>query len=84
MIKCIVLNNSILISTIEETPSELGEPDCKLTNPFSIIKTESGCVLEPWLSDYTNQNSFMISSDKIITIAEPNETILSKYNSLIK
>ena len=84
MIKCIVLSNLVLISTIEESPSELGEPDCKLINPYKIKKIDSGYFLEPWLGEYSIQNSFMISSDKIITIIEPNEVLLSKYESVLK
>jgi len=87
MIKCISLHNINLITFIEEVTSELGEPDCKLTNPFIIKKPQMdglGLVLEPWLSDITDQNSFMISSDKIITISDPRKELLEKYQSLIK
>ena len=86
MIKCIVLSNDILISQIEEVTSELGEPDCKLTNPFVIKKDGLGInfTLEPWLGEITDQNSFMISSDKIITISDPSKYLLEKYNSLLK
>jgi len=81
MIKLLVLtNNVILVSKIEEVPTELGEPDCKLTNPF-VVK-ESG--LEPWLVDHTNQNVFMIHSDKIFTITDPKPTLLEKYEQLTK
>ena len=37
----------------------------------------------PWCVDFTSQNEFMISSDKILTIAEPNNKLLEKYKSLI-
>lgn len=87
MIKCIVLSNIILISEIEEVTSELGEPDCKLTNPFIIKKPKIDVLnstLEPWLGDIADENSFMISSDKIITITDPNKDLLEKYNLLLK
>ena len=88
MIKLIVLlNNQILISKIEEAPSELGEPDCKLTDPY-IVKdnqiTEQEKFLEPFLYGYTRQKTFMISSDKILTLTEPTPTLLEKYEDLIK
>ena len=39
IIKCLLLKNDIvLISEIVEVGTELGEPDCKLTNPFKLNK----------------------------------------------
>jgi len=73
--------NQILISQIEEVTSELGEPDCKLIEPFIIC--DDG-TLSPWLLDYTNQNDFMISSDKLLTIADPNSLLKTKYEELLK
>ena len=87
MIKCISLHDINIITSIEELTSELGEPDCKLTNPFVIKNPQIDgldLVLEPWLGDITDQNSFMISSDKIITISDPRKELLEKYQSLIK
>ncbi len=74
-------NNQVLISQIEEVTSELGEPDCKLTEPFVIC--DDG-TLTPWLLEYTNQNDFMISSDKLLTIADPNSKLKIKYEELLK
>ena len=82
MIKALLLsNNQILISTIEEVPSELGEPDCKLIEPYVI---NSDGTLSPWLIDISVQESFMIHSDKIITISDPKAVLIEKYQSLIK
>lgn len=82
MIKVVVLVSGInLISTIDEVGSELGEPDCKLTKPFLICE---GNMLEPWLSDVTSADTFMMSSDKILTLTDPRPTILEKYETLIK
>jgi len=86
LIKIILLaNNQILISQIEEVSSELGEPDCKLIKPF-LVKENSGAqkTLESFLSGYTKQNTFMMTSDKIITLADPTPTLLEKYQDLIK
>ena len=74
-------NNQILISQIEEVGAEIGEPDCKLINPF-IVKTDQ--TLEPFLCGYTKEETFMMSSDKIITLADPTPTLLEKYEDLIK
>lgn len=83
MIKVLVLigGGGNLISAIEEVGSELGEPDCKLTKPFLICE---GNMLEPWLSDVTSNDTFMISSDKILTLIDPRPTLLEKYETLIK
>ena len=57
MIKLIVLlDQQKLVSQIDEVPSELGEPDCKLTEPF-LLKEDG--TLVPWLVDVTNENVFM-------------------------
>ena len=72
-----------MVSKIEEVSSELGEPDCKLINPFAI-KSNQQLVLEPFLLGYTKQDTFMMSSDKILTLADPTPTLLEKYEDLIK
>jgi len=82
IIKVIVLmNQQILISQIEEIGADIGEPDCKLINPF-IIKEQN--TLEPFLLGVTKQDYFMMSSDKILTLADPTPTLLEKYEDLIK
>lgn len=65
-----------LISQIEEVGAEIGEPDCKLINPMEICE---GNMLSPWMVEVTMQDTFMISSDKIITLADPTPTLLEKY-----
>jgi hypothetical protein len=77
-----LLNNQILIAKIEEVGADIGEPDCKLTEPFLV--NQSSLELSPWLLDYTVQNTMMMSSDKILTIVEPNTTLTKKYEDLIK
>ena len=82
IIKVIVLmNQQILISQIEEIGADIGEPDCKLINPF-IIRQQN--TLEPFLLGITKQDYFMMSSDKILTLADPTPTLLEKYEDLIK
>ena len=75
------MNNLNLLTQIEEVPTELGEPDCKLTEPF-VLKDDG--TLIPWLVDVTRQNTFMIHSDKILTIADPNSKLTEKYEDLLK
>ena len=78
-------NHQYLISEIEEVGSaDIGEPDCKLINPF-VINTETGkTILEPFLTSVTRDTEFMMGSDKILTLAEPTPTILEKYLDLLK
>ena len=76
-----MLENLNLLTQIEEVGGELGEPDCKLTEPFVVHKDGT---LTPWLVDLTNQNTFMIHSDKILTIVEPNGKLVDKYSNLVK
>jgi len=90
VIKMIVLtNNKILLSEIEEIGAEVGEPDCKLINPVTLTTTEEKLtvqegkvVLTKWFSSLTKDREFMISSDKILTMADPAPTILEKYMDL--
>ena len=65
---------------MEEVQSELGGPDCKLTEPFLI--NDDG-TLSPWLLEVTTQNTFMMSSDKILTLVEPNSRLVKKYEDVI-
>ena len=82
VIKVIVLTNQqLLVSQIEEVGAEIGEPDCKLLNPMVICE---GNTLTPWLLEQTQQDVFMISSDKIITLADPMPTLLEKYIDITK
>ena len=74
------MNNQLLVSQIEEVVSDLAQPDCKLTEPF-LIKEDGSLI--PWLVDMTNQNQFMMSSDKILTIVDPTRKLLDKYESLL-
>ena len=82
MIKILsLMNNQILISQIEEVGADIGEPDCKLVEPYIVTKDKT---LEPFLLDYTRENTFMMSSDKILTLADPTPTLFEKYEDLIK
>jgi hypothetical protein len=74
--------NQILITELAEIAAVVpGEPDCKMINPFTIKEDQT---LEPWLLNVTKDDIFMISSDKILTLADPTPTLLEKYIDLTK
>ena len=80
--------NQILITELAEVAADdifmvPGEPDCKMINPFTIKEDQT---LEPWLLNVTKDDIFMISSDKILTLAEYGQphTLLEKYIDLTK
>ena len=78
MIKIILFkNNLVLISRLEEVSTELGEPDCKLIDPFEL----KGDFLESWPS-FTTQREMMVHSDSFLTIIEPDKAQLDKYQAL--
>tara|TARA_B100000575_G_C22761478_1_gene453186 strand:- start:19 stop:267 length:249 start_codon:yes stop_codon:yes gene_type:complete len=80
MIKCVLFNaHCTVIANVIEIDAELGNPNCKLINPYVI---DSSNELIPWKADITNQTEFMIRSEDILTIADPNGTILDKYTEL--
>ena len=87
----VLTNGQKILTQVEEVQSELGEPDCKLTEPFVVRTSEEKITLQegvitlaPWLVGFTNQNSFMLSSDKILTIVEPNSKLKKKYEELLE
>ena len=75
----VLTTGTTLIATVEEVSTELGEPDCKLVEPYLVTKDNT---VEPWLLNITNQNEVMISSDKILTLVEPKTTLLAKYEAV--
>ena len=77
----VVVNQQRLVSQIEEIGADIGQPDCKLTEPFIVGDNNT---LSPWLVESTNQSVFMLSSDKILTLVDPKPTLLEKYQDLLK
>ena len=51
-----LINNTYLISEIVEVGADVGQPDCKITNPF-VLRSDK--TMEPFLCDYTAQDTFM-------------------------
>ena len=78
----VLMTNQILVSQIEEVPPlDIGDPNCKLIEPFILGENDT---LSPWLIDVTNDNEFMLCSDKILTLVEAKPTLLEKYQDLLK
>ena len=84
-----LVNNQVLVSQIEEVGADIGEPDCKLIQPFVVNTSEQKITIQegvltlaPWLSSFTRDDEHMISSDKILTLADPTPTLLEKYQDL--
>jgi hypothetical protein len=75
----VLTTGTTLIAIVEEVSTELGEPDCKLVEPYLVTSDDT---VEPWLLNITNQNEVMISSDKILTLVEPKTTLLAKYEDV--
>ncbi len=78
-VKCLLLKvDNVIVTEIEEVPSELGEPDCRIINPYQI---NSEGELTPW-PEVTDQREMMIHSDSILTIVDPKAEIIKKYLEL--
>lgn len=78
-VKCLLLKvDTVLITEIIEVGSELGEPDCKLINPYEFFDVDN---MKPW-PEITNQSELMIHSDSILTIVDPTPEIVEKYLEL--
>ncbi len=78
-VKCLLLKvDTVLITEIIEVGSEIGEPDCKLINPYEFFDVDT---MKPW-PEITNQSELMIHSDSILTIVDPTPEIIEKYIEL--
>ena len=80
-IRYLTTNQILVTELVEVAAIDIGAPDCKMVNPF-ILKDDQS--LEPWLLNVTKDDIFMISSDKILTLADPTPTLLEKYLDLTK
>jgi len=80
-------NGTRLISQVEQlTPLEVGDPDCKLSNPFVINnhgEISQTIWLVPWESEYTNDNEFIIRSEDILTMPKPKPELVKKYLKIL-
>ena len=79
VIKCLLVNNdNVLISEITEVDAEVGEPNCRLTNPYLFVSLDN---MKPWI-EASNQSEYMIRSEDILTIADPTQEVLDQYIEL--
>lgn len=88
MIQAILLtNNQIIISQCIPESDEDNESYFSLMYPYlftTTSKNKSGFKLTPWLSEVTvDTEKFMVYPDKIITMKEPNSTIVNHYKKLV-
>ena len=70
-----LMNETILIAEIDEVLADIGQPDCKLINPCVIMDGK----VSKWMSDLTFNKEMFISSDKILTLVDPNQKLLDDY-----
>ena len=79
-IKCILVDvDHVLISQVEEVDAELGNPNCKLTNPVVFESLEK---MKP-LVEASKDTVFMIRSEDILTIADPTSEVIAKYKEIV-
>ncbi len=83
IIKILALTNqqTLISEVVQVAAIDIGEPDCKLVTPF-VVKEDG--TLEPYLLGVTQNDTFMMSSDKILTMCDPTPTLLEKYIDLTK
>ena len=80
MIKCVLVDvDTVLISEVVEMDAELGDPNCKLINPYLFNSIDD---MKPWKSEITNQTEFMIRYEDILTISDPTGTVMDRYTEL--
>lgn len=78
-VKCLLVDaDNVLISEVEEVPSEIGDPDCKLIRPYRFYGLDK---MEPWVKA-SNQTEYMIRSSDILTIADPTPEVVEAYLKL--
>tara|TARA_B100001996_G_scaffold260648_1_gene202941 strand:+ start:616 stop:846 length:231 start_codon:yes stop_codon:yes gene_type:complete len=75
----------ILIAQIDEVLADIGQPDCKLIDPCVIHgSSEEEHILTKWMSDLTPNTEMFMSSDKILTLVDPNLKLVNSYYETIK
>ena len=81
IIKCLLLDvDNVIISEIEEVGADVGEPDCKLINPFLFESVDN---MKPW-PKATDQKELLIRSDNILMMADPTKAVINRYLELTK
>ena len=88
IIKVLILkqDSKVLVTKIREVQTELGEPDCELSDPveFRLGEEDWKERLQRWPGkNLTHDKKCMISSDAILTIVDPEPELLKAYKDLI-
>lgn len=79
VVKCVLINvDVVLITEVIEIDAELGDPNCKLVNPYRFYNIDD---MRIW-PEVTNQRELLIRSEDILTIADPTPEIVAKYLEL--
>ena len=76
-----LMNRVRLVSQIDEVLADIGQPDCKLINPCVIDKDGK---LTKWMSSLTDNTEMFMSSEKILTLVDPNQKLLDDYVNIIQ
>ena len=80
VVKCVLINvDTVLITEVIELDAQIGDPNCKLVNPYLFSEDEN---MKPWLGIATAQKEYMIRADEILTIADPTPEVVEKYLEL--
>ena len=74
-------NNLRLVSQFNEVLADIGQPDCKLINPCVLDKDGK---LTKWMSSLTDNTEMFMSSEKILTLVDPNQKLLDDYVNIIQ
>jgi|TARA_B100000035_G_scaffold85742_1_gene72081 hypothetical protein len=78
-IKCLLLDvDNVIITEVEEVQAEIGDPNCKLINPYRFYPDKD---MEPW-PKATNQKELMVRAEDILTMADPTPEVIEKYLKL--
>ena len=81
-VKVVVMTSGhVFISQLEEVGADIGQPDCKLVKPHLL---DGELNFHKFMKEVTDQEDFMVSSDKILTILDAKEDIVKKYEEVIK
>ena len=77
-----LVNRQIIITEIESVIAEdIGQPDCRMVNPV-LIKEDGS--FSRFLGTISDDVEMAISSDKILTLVDPNQSTLEKYLETIQ
>ena len=80
VIKCVLLDaDNVVITEIMELDAQVGDPNCKLINPYLFNSLDD---MKPWQDGISNQTEYMIRAEDILTIAEPTPEVIEKYLEL--